>query len=110
MIINSDNLNEKMIFSLPEETFRCGGLVEWMGNHWLITEKDANDELYTRGKLLQCNYELRWVDPDDKTICSQWCVIEDGTKLRRLVSAQRNLRVKISIELLGTPKAWIATA
>lgn len=108
-IINSDNLNEKKMLSLPGEDFNCGGYVEWANNHWLITEKDANNEVYTKVKLLQCNFLLHWID-DENVIHEQWCVIEDGTKLRALVSAQRNLRVKISIELLGTPKAHIATA
>lgn len=106
-IINSDNINEKTILSKPYETLPCGGVVFWMDNYWLITEIDANNEIYTRGKLVQCNYLLRWIDGD--VICEQWCVIEDGTKLRELVSVQRNLYVKISIELLGTPKAYITT-
>lgn len=82
-IINSDNLNEKLMFSMPLEDFDCGGLVEWMDNHWLITEKDANNELYTKVKLLQCNHVLRWVDEND-IVREQWCVVEDGTKLRIL--------------------------
>lgn len=78
-VINSDNLNEKTMCSLPGEDFTCGGLVEWEDNRWLITEKDANNELYTRVKLLQCNHLLKWVDEHD-IIHEQWCVIEDGTK------------------------------
>ncbi len=78
-IINSDNYNEKTMFSLPGEDIRCGALVEWADNFWLVTEKDANIELYTRVKLLQCNYLLKWVD-DNNIIREQWCVIEDGTK------------------------------
>ena len=61
-IINSDNLNEKVMLSKPGEDFECGKLVEWMNNFWLINEKDANNELYTRVKLLQCNFLLHWVD------------------------------------------------
>jgi len=38
-VINSDNLNEKIMCSLPGEDFFCGGLVEWEDNYWLITEK-----------------------------------------------------------------------
>ena len=57
----------------------CGSLVEWADNHWLITEKDANNELRTRVKLLQCNFLLKWID-EDHIIHEQWCVIEDGTK------------------------------
>lgn len=78
-ILNSDNLNEKTICSKPNETLPCGGLVYWMDNYWLITELDANNEIYTKGKLVQCNHLLKWVDDND-VICQQWCVVEDGTK------------------------------
>jgi hypothetical protein len=78
-IINTDNLNEKYIFSLPGENIKHGGLVSWKDNFWLITERDANNTIYTRAKMLQCNHLLRWVD-EDGIIREQWCVIEDGTK------------------------------
>ena len=78
-IINSDNLNEKYIYSLPNEDIEHGSLIYWMGNHWLVTERDANTTIYTRAKLLQCNHLLKWVS-DDGIVCEQWCVIEDGTK------------------------------
>ena len=108
-IINSDNLNEKQMMSFPGDDIRCGSLVEWAENYWLVTEKDANNEIYTRTKLLQCNHLLKWID-DEGVIREQWWVIEDGTKLRELVSVQGNLYVKISIELPETPKACNATA
>lgn len=50
-VINSDNLNLKTLCTMPGEDLPHGGLVEWMGNHWLITEKDANNELYTKGTM-----------------------------------------------------------
>lgn len=78
-IINSDNLNEKMIYSMPGEDLVHGGLVEWMDNHWLITERDANTTLYTRARMIQCNHLLKWVDAND-VIHEQWCIVEDGTK------------------------------
>lgn len=79
VIDDSDNFNEKIMHSLPGEDFVCGELVEWANNHWLITEKDANTELRTKVKLLQCNHLLKWID-DDHEIHEQWCVVEDGTK------------------------------
>ena len=79
VIIGSDNLNEKMMYSLKSGAFTCGSLVEWEENHWLITELDAQDEFYTRAKLLQCNHLLKWVD-DENIIREQWCVVSDGTK------------------------------
>lgn len=78
-IINSDNLNEKHIISMPGEDIECGSLVEWMGQHWLVSERDANTTVYTKCKMLQCNYLLKWV-ADDKEIIEQWVVVEDGTK------------------------------
>ena len=108
VIINSDNLNEKTIFSTERDVICGGELVQWMNNYWLVVECDANNEVYTKAMLRQCNYLLKWIDSDD-IIHEQWCIIADGTKLRTLVSAQRNLCVKISIELLGIPKAIYTT-
>ena len=79
-VINSDNLNEKYVFSLPDEDIRHGDLIHWMDNYWLVTERDANTTAYTRGIMVQCNHLLRWVSDEDK-VCEQWCIIEDGTKL-----------------------------
>ena len=78
-IINSDNLDQKTIISMPGETLPHGGLVDWMDNKWLITEVDANNELYTKGIMLQCNYLLRWIGYDG-SIVERWCVVEDGTR------------------------------
>jgi hypothetical protein len=78
-IIDSDNLDTKSIYSMPGEDLVHGGLVEWMDNYWLITARDANRTLYTRGTMRQCNYLLRWV-AEDKTIVERWCIVEDGTK------------------------------
>lgn len=78
-IIDSDNLNEKTICTMPGETIEAGDLIEWKNNYWIVTDKDANVTLYTKAKLLQCNYLLRWVT-EDKKIVEQWCMVEDGTK------------------------------
>ena len=78
-IINSDNLNEKTIISFPGEDLVAGDYVQWMNNHWIITEKDANTELYSKCKMIQCNYLLRWI-ADDKNIIERWCIVSDGTK------------------------------
>lgn len=80
-IINTDILTEKFIYSLPGETLSCGALVSWENNFWIITEKDVSDEVYTKAKMEQCNYLLKWVD-SNAVIHEQWCIIEDGTKLR----------------------------
>lgn len=106
-IINSDNLDEKTMISMPGENIKHGGLVRWMDQYWLVIEKDYNNTLYVRTKLQQCNYLLRWVS-EDAVIHEQWCIVEDGTKLE-IVSAYRNVCVKRPIELLEVPKAIYTT-
>lgn len=78
-VINTDNLNEKMIYSMPGADIPLGSLIFWMDNYWLVCERDANTMLYTKAKAIQCNHLLKWISPD-KEIIEQWCVVEDGTK------------------------------
>lgn len=78
-IIDSDNLNEKTIYSTSNDVIKGGSLVKWMNNVWLVTECDANAEIYTKAKMLQCNHLLKWIDTTG-VIHEQWCIIEDGTK------------------------------
>ena len=78
-IINSDNLNQKTVCSMPGEEILCGAMVQWAGNHWLVTEVDANNEVYTKAIMLQCNYPLRWI-AGDGNIIERWCIIDDSTK------------------------------
>lgn len=102
-IINSDNLNEKYIYTLPGEDIEHGSLVRWMDNYWLVTEKDANNNVYERAKMIQCNYLLRWVTGDNK-IVEQWCIVEDGTKYltgeledRHFIVTRGDSRIYLSI-------------
>lgn len=78
-VLNSDNLNIKTLCTSPGEDLPHGGLVNWRDNFWLITDKDANNEIYTKAIMKQCNYLLRWV-ADDNTVVERWCIVEDGTK------------------------------
>lgn len=78
-IINSDNLDEKTIYSTTAGEIKGGSVVEWMDNHWLVTELDANTEIYTKAKMVQCNHLLKWID-DEGRICEHWCIVADGTK------------------------------
>lgn len=79
VVINSDNLDTKTLCSLPGEDIRHGALVEWMNNRWLVIERDANTEIYTKCIMRQCNYLLRWINQDGK-IVERWCIVVDGTK------------------------------
>lgn len=102
-IIDSDNLNEKIICSMPAEDIALGSLIFWMDNYWLVTERDANTTLYTKAKLLQCNHLLKWVSAEHE-IMEQWCVVEDGTKYltgeyedRNFVVTRGDSRISVQI-------------
>lgn len=79
VILNSDNLNQKTLCSLPGEDIRHGAYIDWMNHKWLVTERDANSEIYTKCIMLQCNYLLRWIN-DSGEIIERWSVVEDGTR------------------------------
>ena len=60
-VIDSDNLNLKTLCSLPGEDLKHGGVVSWMDNHWLITARDANNELYISLTMQQGSDLILWV-------------------------------------------------
>ena len=108
-IMNTDNLDKKTIISMPDEDLRHGALVEWMGNKWLIVERDANTTLYTKCIMQQCNYFLQWVDKDGN-ICGQWAYINDSTKYltgeledRHFIATRGDTRLSVTIS--RTPDA-----
>lgn len=70
----------KKISSLPGEHLRHGGLVDFAGCKWLITQIDPDDEVYQRGVMRRCNHILRWISHKTGQIYEKWCVVEDGTK------------------------------
>lgn len=69
----------KKILALPGEHLLHGGIVDFANNKWLITEVDADNEIYERGIMRQCNHILRWIGKDG-ILREKWCVVEDGTK------------------------------
>ena len=79
VVLNSDNLNQKTICTLPGEDIRHGACIDWVDHKWLVTERDANTEIYTKAIMLQCNYLLRWVNKGGEII-ERWCIVEDGTR------------------------------
>jgi hypothetical protein len=64
---------KKVIHSLPNKGFNCGDYVLHSENTYLITEIDADDEVYTSGKMQLCNYILKWQNSTG-TILSYPCI------------------------------------
>lgn len=69
----------KEVKSLPDEYFNAGDLVEWADAKWLIVSCDWDKEVYTYGKMQQCNYVLKWQEPD-ATVIERWAVVLSASK------------------------------
>lgn len=69
----------KEVKSLPNEYFNAGDLVNWTDAMWLIVSCDWDKEVYTYGKMQQCNFLLKWQNSDAETI-ECWSVILSASK------------------------------
>lgn len=69
----------KDVKSLPDEYFDAGDYVEWADAMWLIVSCDWDKEVYTYGKMQQCNYVLKWQNTDAEVI-ERWSVVLSASK------------------------------
>lgn len=79
-IVHTTEFDQKKIMSIPGEHLEHGGLVTFAGNKWLITEVDADNQIYDKGIMQQCNHILRWISKRDGELKEKWCYVADGTK------------------------------
>lgn len=78
-VVHQSDMSIKKICALPGERLKHGGIVDFANNKWLITELDADNEVYEKGLMEQCNHVLRWIGRDGE-LKEKWCVVVDGTK------------------------------
>lgn len=76
MIISSTVTNQKIIRTLPGDDFEIGKIMLWSKSHWLITERDADDEITVRGKIELCNRNIQWQDDETGEIITRWAVVD----------------------------------
>ena len=69
----------KDVKSLPDEYFDAGDYVEWADAMWLMVSCDWDKEVYTYGKMQQCNYVLKWQNTDADVI-ERWSVVLSASK------------------------------
>lgn len=93
---------QKRIKSLPDQSFTSGSYVEWAGAVWLITEADCDSELYTRGKMRRCNWQLCWQDRDTR-IHTYWCIDENAASSSIGESSDKLLTTGEARHLLTLP-------
>ena len=69
----------KDVKSLPDEYFDAGDYVEWADAMWLMVSCDWDKEVYTYGKMQQCNYVLKWQSANADVI-ERWSVVLSASK------------------------------
>ena len=69
----------KDVKSLPDEYFGAGDYVEWADAMWLMVSCDWDKEVYTYGKMQQCNYVLKWQNANADVI-ERWSVVLSASK------------------------------
>lgn len=69
----------KNVKSLPDEYFDAGNYIEWADSMWLVVSCDWDKEVYTYGKIQQCNYILKWQN-ESADIIERWSVVLSASK------------------------------
>ncbi len=75
-VISTAVVNQKTIHSQPGEDFSIGSIVVLGNSHWLITERDFEDEITVRGRIQICQKEIIQQDSDTLEIRSLWATVE----------------------------------
>jgi len=76
MIISTTQTTQKTIRTLPGDDFSIGGILFWSGSHWLITERDSDDEITVRGRIEVCQRQVIWQNQDTHEIISRWATAD----------------------------------
>ncbi len=80
LIIDDGTLSYyKNVKSLPDEYFEAGNYIEWADSMWLMVSCDWDKEVYTYGKMQQCNYVLKW-QTKSADIIERWSVVLSASK------------------------------
>jgi hypothetical protein len=79
-ISTRNSLKHKQINSLPDESFMLGDLIVWNSTNWLVIEVDNDDQIYTKGKIEQCNYTLKF-QTSNGSIVSCPAIFESKTSM-----------------------------
>lgn len=90
MIVKStQSLNEKTFILSPGDTIRIGDIVVWENLHWLVVELDFDNTIALKGRITQCNRQIRWQNTKTGEIVERWCLltkpytsnVTDGTQI-----------------------------
>lgn len=126
-IHSTDIPSEKTFNTLPDEIVNIGDVMIWENMHWLVTQVDFDDEITRRGRIVQCNRQIRWQNRKTGEIISRWCLAEkpystNVTDALTIGTSNREYKIQLScdeetmqvdldrrflLEIIdGTPKAY----
>ena len=66
-----------------------GDVMLFSGMHWLVIDMDFTNPVTRKGRIQQCNRQIKWQNPTTKEIISRWCTatkpyysnVADGTRM-----------------------------
>lgn len=101
LIVDSNDSNKyiKEIKSMPGKSFETGDYIRWANATWLVIDADYDDEVYTDGKMQQCNWNLTYQKPNGE-IVQYWCIDENSTQYNSGETSNKNMILGSSQHML----------
>lgn len=65
--------NKCNIYTRPNEELNIGDIIFWNKLHWLVVDKDFQNDIYNIGTIVRCNRIVRWQNPITLEIIERWC-------------------------------------
>jgi|GEM_PF-3535410 len=90
LIDSTENPDVKKYSDIYDVIESAGTIIEWMNEHWIVDTIDSDSELYKKGKLLRCNYQLKFIDTNGR-VTSRYCYIESIKRSIGVETAGRNV-------------------
>lgn len=72
---HKSELTQKDVIAYPGEDIGIGDIIECYGSHWMVTQKDPNTDMYSKGLMELCSTKLRWQNPKTFEIIERWVMI-----------------------------------
>lgn len=92
--------NKCSVYTRPDEELNIGDIIMWNKLHWLVIDKDFQNDIYNAGTIVQCNRIIRWQNPITLEIIERWCFCSDpyssGIDEGNVISVQ-DVKFKIQI-------------
>ena len=98
---SSKIMNTYKIKSLPNETFLKGQFFTYENNKWLITECDADDEVYTTGICNLCPHSFKFQNSLGEILEYPYYIDNQSVSVEEnkfIISSDSKLRIKLSFD------------